>query len=379
VFRSIVRRTIFLSVVAAGAALAQPAVRRTANVAALEAFPGYYHLRPIVVVGHLALQDNGQLRLEDDDARTVRVIQKGPASDGPSEVRGEYWDVGRLSPEDPRLAAYDLRATFQIDPEGAWPRSGQVTAIIASGVAPASPPSTPSIRAIVLYPTRYRDQRVTVKGQFSGRNLFGDLPDAPGNSRYDFVVRTADAAIWVSHIRPRGHDFDLALDARNDTGRWVEVTGTVRQGRGLQWLDATDGQLALTKPPADPPADAEAVPGPVGPPPEVLFSLPAQGETDVPTGTRVRIQFSRDIAAATLKDRVQVKYVQEEAADRGLLATPISTLTSDYQPAGRVLEIRFSTPLEAFRTVQVELLEGIQGTDDQPLKGWMLSFVTGRR
>ncbi len=134
---------------------------------------------------------------------------------------------------DPRLAGYDLQKTFHVDPEGAWPRPGQVTAVIASAVVAASPPSMPAIHAMVLYPARYLDQKVTVTGQFAGRNLLGDLPDAPAKSRYDFVLRSADAAIWVVNIRPKGKDFELALDARIDTGRWIEVSGTLQQGRGL--------------------------------------------------------------------------------------------------------------------------------------------------
>ena len=92
---------------------------------------------------------------------------------------------------------------------------------------------------MVLYPERYQDEKVTLTGQFAGRNLLGDLPDAPAKSRYDFVLRSADAAIWVTNIRPNGKDFELALDARIDTGRWLEVSGTLQQGRGLQWVDAT--------------------------------------------------------------------------------------------------------------------------------------------
>ena len=30
----------------------------------------------------------------------------------------------------------------------------------------------------------------------------------------------------------------FGLDARIDTGRWLEVSGTVQQGRGLQWIEA---------------------------------------------------------------------------------------------------------------------------------------------
>jgi len=43
----------------------------------------------------------------------------------------------------------------------------------------------------------------------------------------------------VTNLRPRGKDFELALDARIDTGRWLEVQGTLQQGRGLQWLNAS--------------------------------------------------------------------------------------------------------------------------------------------
>ena len=66
-----------------------------------------------------------------------------------------------------------------------------------------APPLAPSIRNIVLYPSRYLEQQVTVTGQFGGRNLLGDLPDAPARSRYDFVMRSADAAIWVTNLRPQ--------------------------------------------------------------------------------------------------------------------------------------------------------------------------------
>ena len=71
-------------------------------------------------------------------------------------------------------------------------------------ITPLLAASMPSVRAIVLFPSRYLDQKVTVTGQFGARNLVGDLPDAPGKSRYDFVLRSADAAVWVTNLRPRG-------------------------------------------------------------------------------------------------------------------------------------------------------------------------------
>ena len=241
----------------------------------------------------------------------------------------------------------------------------------------ATAPAAPSVRNIVLHPSRYIEQTVTIVGQFGGRNLLGDLPDAPAQSRYDFVVRSSDAAVWVTNIRPRGRDFELALDARIDTGRWVEVTGLLQQGRGLQWLDATGTTIALTKPPApDTTAQEAPIRVPAAPPPEVVFSAPTSEESDVALNTTIRIQFSRDISAPTLKGHVAVKYDEEETKQRGETATPAIEFTTQYLPGNRVLEIRITKPLEVMRKVYVEIGDGILGMDQQPLVPWKLTFTT---
>jgi hypothetical protein len=355
---------------------AQPAARRATNLSALLAYPGFYHGRPIVIIGTVKTEPNGQIRVSDDDNGSVHLISKSGAPEGLDEIRGEFWDLGRMKLDDVRLSTYDLRTTFQIDPEGAWPKAGEVTAIVATAVTPASPPPAPSIRAIVLNPTRYLDQKVTVTGQFSGRNLMGDLPEAPGKSRYDFVLRSADAAIWVINMRPKGKEFDLALDARIDTNRWLTLRGTVQQARGLQWLDAEAGTLALGKPPTETPVE-EPIRVPAGPPPEVVFSAPTEDETDVMTSTNVRIQFSRDLDPATLKGHIKASYFRAQSLERGEPDTPPIDITTQYTNAGRVLEVRFTKPLERFRTVKLDLGEGISGTDQQGLKPWTLTFVLG--
>jgi Bacterial Ig-like domain len=355
--------------------------RRATNIGEILGFPSFYHLRPIVVVGTLAQQPNGELRLSDDSG-SLRVIPKGNAPDGLDEVRGEFWDVGRMKSDDPRLAVYDLRATFHIDPDTAWPRPGEVTALIATTIEPApslpGPPST-SIRAVVLNPSRYLDQKVTLVGQFEGRNLAGDLPDAPARSRYDFVLRSGDAAIWVSNLRPkgkdaRGRDFELGLDARIDTGRWLQVSGTVRTGRGLLWVEGDAGSFSIATAPSETPADErDVVRVPAGPAPEVIFSTPTEEETDVSLTTSIRIQFSRDIDPASLKGHVRVAYVEPPPVDP---AAATVAFTSSYAGANRVVEVQFAKPLEPFRTVQVTL-DGLLGTDQQPAKPWTLTFALG--
>lgn len=375
-----VRGTLLVLLASAATLCAQPAVRHATNIAALLAYPGFYHARPVLIVGTVALKDNNQLRVSDEGG-SIRVIFKGTAPDGVDEVRGEFWDLGRMKADEARLQTYDLRATFGVDPEGPWPRAGEVTAIIATAIAPAAPP-VPTIRGMVLNPARYLDQKVTVTGQFSGRNLLGDVPDAPGKSRYDFVLRSADAAIWVINMRPKGKDqgkdFELGLDARIDTARWLEVSGRLQQARGLLWIDAEAGSLTAVKPPAETSvADEPAIRVPAGPPPEVMFSAPTQDETDVSMGSTVRIQFSRDIDQATLKNQIRVSYLTAQSVERGEPTTPIAEFTTEYAPANRVLELKFAKPLERFRTVKVELLEGILGTDKQPLKPWALTFEVG--
>jgi Bacterial Ig-like domain len=375
-----VGRALILFVAIAATLSAQPGGRRATNIAALLGFPGFYHGRPIVVVAKVGLDQN-ELRASDDSG-AIRLIFKGNAPDGLDEIRGEFWDLGRMKPDDIRLSTYDLRATFKIDPDAPWPRPGDVKAIIATAVSPAEPPPAPSIRAIVLNPTRYLDQKVTITGQFSGRNLLGDLPEAPGKSRYDFVLRSADAAIWVTNMRPKLRDasnkeIELALDSRIDSSRWLEVRGLVQQSRGLMWLDAEAGSLKFAKPPQETTTTDEPIRVAAGPPPEVIFSAPTDDETDVMQNSSVRIQFSRDIDPATVKGHVRVRYLDSQTVERGEPTTPAAEFTTQYNGANRVLEIKFAKPLERFRTVKVDLLEGIRGTDAQPLKPWTLTFAVG--
>jgi len=364
------KRLPFVLLLFAASVSAQPGsttTRRATNIPSLQAHSEFFHMRPVVVVGEMKMLDSGELRLTTDGA-SLRVVNKGNSPEGSVEVRGEFWDLGKFTSDDPRLVGYDLRRTFGIDTEGGWPRLGQVTALIASSIAPAAPPSAPSIRNIVLNPSRYLDQKVTVTGQFGGRNLLGDLPDAPGQSRWDFVMRSADAAIWVTNLRPRGKDFELALDARIDTGRWVEVAGTLQQGRGLQWLNAEGGTIKITQAPKDTPEMA-VIRVAAAPPPAVIFSTPIAGEDDVLPTSGVRIQFSRDMDAATFRGHIRAHYTTGSAATL--------EFTTQYLPGTRVLELKFAAPLERFSGVTIELQEGIIGSDKQPLAPWALTFGTG--
>ena len=183
-------------------------------------------------------------------------------------------------------------------------------------------------------------------------------------------------------MRPKVRDssnkeIELGLDARIDTARWLEVRGTVQQVHGLMVLDAEAGSLKLSRPPQETTTTEEPIRVPAGPPPEVVFSAPTDEETDVLQTASVRIQFSRDLDQTTLRGRIRAHYLESQTVERGEPTTPSIEFTTQYNSANRVLELKFAKPLERFRTVIVDLLDGIKGTDGQPLKPWKLTFSLG--
>ncbi len=387
--RLVSRRARVLSALCAGfvacfasvAAGVVQTIPQATNLAALAGYPDFYVDRTVVVRGQLH-DLNGRLSIEDGEGHRVIAVWKGQARpDGPADMTGVLWDLGRMKQDDPRLTGYDLASVVGAGGE-AWPLPGQVFVFAAQKFVPAdTPPATaPTIRSLVLEGPRAAGRQVTVVGQFHGRNLFGDLPRAPGLGRWDFVIQAAGAAIWVTGVQPVGKDFDFDSDKRIDSNHWLQVTGTVREERGLMLIQAT--KLVLSKPDTTEPSDAVAQPRPVPPaaPPAVLFSVPVDGETDVSPNVVVRIQLSRTLDRATLANRMRASYV----APPGGQTTQIPAAHADLEesseaPGGAiaVLRISFAQPLERFRTVRIDLLDGIKAPDGQPLKPFQLTFTVG--
>jgi len=358
---------IVLILGASDTASSQGAARRLATVAAVHQYPGYYHLQNILLHGEFA--ENGSRTVLRGGERDLVVLLNNQRSvSGLVEVRGQVIDVGRLEPADPRLAAYDGAKDAE-----RWPRPGEELVLSVTAVAEAQLATSPSVRALTLQPWRFEGQRVTVVGQFHGRNLFGDLPSAPGKSRYDFVLRSADAAVWVTDLRPRGRGFDLSVDARVDTGRWLQVSGIVSVDRGLVTvLGAT--VATTTAPEAAPPVEEEAPAPAVLETAEMIFSSPTEGDINVALGSSVRVQFSRGLDAASIAGQIRVTYVGTAAPD-----APESTpaFQHSYDLGNRAIEIRFASPLDRFRTVKVELLDGIKAFDGAPVTPSTITFSTG--
>ncbi len=110
---------------------------------------------------------------------------------------------------------------------------------------------------------------------------------------------------------------------------------------------------------------------------EVEFSTPVEGETDVRLDTVIRVQFSRDVDERSFADRVKVAYAQTDSAERGEAQPPALPFAVRYFADRRALQITPTKPLERFRPVHVELLEGVVGIDGSKLRHWTLTFSTG--
>jgi hypothetical protein len=354
---------------------AQPVGRRAVTIPALRAFPSFYNGQQILLRGQLQ-QEGSRATLAAGDHTIPAFVASGVSGSGELEIRGELWDIGRLQPDDFRLSGKDLRGLLGVDPTASWPRPGEVLVVNVTSVGPAAPLTAPSLRNIALVPDRYVDQRVTIQGQFRGRNLFGDQPQSPpgGDARREFVLRSAEGSIWVTGKPPRGRGFTFDISSRLDTRRWLEVSGVVKEDRGLIWIVAED--LKETSPEAEKVAEpiTSAVPTI---PPEVLFSAPTNEETDVPLDTKVRLQFSRDLDPATLKGAVRVSYSTTQAAERGEPQAPPLEVRISYNKGTRVMELTFEQPLERFRVVTVALSEDIKGVDGLPLKPYTVTFTLG--
>jgi len=355
----------------AGASRALAQASRIATTAdTLLASAVFFHGRNVTLKQKLLTE--GEFTRLADAAKPIYVFWRDAPSGDEGEVRGEFWDLGRIDPRDGRFTAYDFTRLIEVVNRGQWPSRDQVYVLLGGSLTPSVPPRAPTVRAIALAPDDYVDREVKVVGRFRGRNLYGDLPLALGKGKWDFVLQSGDGAIWVTGARPRGKGFDLDPSKRVDTGGWVEVTGVVARQGVTTYIDAR--RIGLAEEPDEPPVEV-TIPPPPQPPPSVIFSAPIQDDTQVERQAPVRIQFSRDLDPRSVRDRVRVRYVPPAGATP---PGPVPDFTVTYNDIARAIEIRFADPLEPFQQVQVELLEGIAAIDGQQLKPWTLTFSTGR-
>jgi hypothetical protein len=89
------------------------------------------------------------------------------------------------------------------------------------------------------------------------------------------------------------------------------------------------------------------------------------------------MQLSRDLNPETLKDRIRITYSATDSKERGEAQPPSIAYTFTYARENRALEIRPAEPFERFRSVTLEILPGVKGTDGGDMPPFKLTFTTG--
>ena len=223
-----------------------------------------------------------------------------------------------------------------------------------------------SLEELVTKGERYDGKMVTVLGQFRGENLFGDLPSASRRRSSDWVLKDDVFAVWVGGKKAKGPGWTLDPSLRRDSGKWLQVTGRVRADGRVVMIEATD--VVLSKAPsAHPQAKAQAPPPPPPrpkKPPVVVFSLPLDGEREVPPDGKFKVQFSKDMDEPSFKDRVAFRYAgRSQPGDNSLDAMRVT-----YDGGLRTLQIDPGDMLRPGRVVELLLLPGIVDLDGLPLE-----------
>jgi hypothetical protein len=226
-------------------------------------------------------------------------------------------------------------------------------------------PTVP-LEQLVTKAARYDGKMVTVLGQFRGENLFGDLPSASRRRSSDWVLKEDVYAVWVSGKKAKGPGWSLDPSLRRDSGKWLQVTGRVAVGGSVVTIEATD--VVLSKAPSAHPQEQAQAPPPPPPrpkkPPVVVFSLPLDGEREVPADGVFEVQFSKDMEEQSFKDHVVFRYAgRPQPGDNSLDAMRVG-----YDLGLRTLRVDPGDLLRPGRVVELLLLPGIVDLDGLPLE-----------
>src|SRR4051794_18537204 len=137
-------------IVFGGAAIAQAPDRIATTADALVANPLFFHGKRIVV-RHPIRQKDRLVEL-DATAKPVYIFWREPPSGSEGEIRGEFWDLGRMQEGDDRFSSYDFRPVLEAANNGRWPARDQVFVILGATFVEGPPPSAATIRSIALAP-----------------------------------------------------------------------------------------------------------------------------------------------------------------------------------------------------------------------------------
>jgi hypothetical protein len=220
------------------------------------------------------------------------------------------------------------------------------------------------LRELVKDPAPHFGKQVVVLGKFRGSNLYGDLSIRDKRTPRDFVIKVADAAIWVTGRRPRGEGFRLDPSKRRDTGEWLRVVGEPFEDGGKVYLRAAKVEIA--EEPDDPDLEPVRVSRTdekeLGPPPEVTFTLPLAGERDIPLTSEFRVQFSKDMKEESFHRNVDLLYGDDDG-----IGNPFPDLQVTYDGPSRTLTVSPGKELDPGKEIRLILYDAISDLEGQKL------------
>ena len=398
------------------------------EVADLSRRPSFFHEKAVLTRGKLGFSfgtDQRVMVLEDPEflAEEILIAQPYMSSNdlafmggGEVEIEGWFFDTSQFQymriqshpilrnyPVDPSwgensmdmrtrgflaiVAVTPIRATEDLSSK----REREAKAEMAVGDAikiEAGSVAAVDIAELVDDPDPWLSRRIEVIGKFRGNNLFGDLSIKDKKTPRDFVIKTAEDAIWITGMRPAGQGFRFDPKRRRDTGKWLRVYGRPWTDDGMVYLRAE--RIELTDPPDDESlepvdirvAEKEAREAEITSP-RVVFSLPLDGEREIPLDSEFRVQFSNRMAANSFHAAVDLLYADDPYYDN-----PFPDLELTYDDGSRTLLVAPHASLDPGREVHLILYGEIedehgQHLEPQPLAAewdenavWVLSFRT---
>ena len=221
-------------------------------------------------------------------------------------------------------------------------------------------------------------RQVTVTGQFGGRNLLGDLPDAPGQEPLRLraaLGRRRHLGDATSAARQGFRAVARRPDRHRPLGR--RSAACCSRAAACQWLDATGHARRWSRSRRPRP--------PIGGARSACRRAAARGRlqrADRRTKPTSRCRRASGFSSRAIIEPGDASRTASACAIDGDAARRRTGHADggvhDAVPCRRTACWRSASPnrSSAFRTVKVELEEGIIGTDEQPLKPWTLTFQT---
>ena len=239
---------VALSVAASAISLtAQPQPRRATTIAAIRAYPGFYHQQTVLVVGEV--KGTVERATIGTDEGAITLIARELPRESRIEARGQLLDLGRMSQDDPRLIPFNLLDRTRAAYQDRWPKPGEELILMLGGTCSAARRrSMPRRRRCARWRWSRRgskDRRSRSSDSSAAAICSASFPRRRRRASIEFVLRSGDAARVGDRRAAEGQEASTSIPASASTpAAGSSVQGTVRTARGLTWLEGTSIELA---------------------------------------------------------------------------------------------------------------------------------------